>query len=36
MKMPYSIDLEERVLGCMINRGELAQDAVDSLGKEAF
>jgi replicative DNA helicase len=36
MKMPHSIDLEERVLGCMINRGELAQDGVDCLSKEAF
>jgi replicative DNA helicase len=36
MKMPHSKDLEERVLGCMINRGELAQDGVDTLSKETF
>ena len=36
MKMPHSIDLEQRVLGCMINRGELAQDGVDCLSREAF
>lgn len=36
IKMPHSIDLEERLLGCMINRGELAKDAVDGLSKDVF
>jgi replicative DNA helicase len=36
IKMPHSIDLEERLLGCMINRAELAKDAVDGLSKDVF
>jgi len=36
IKMPHSIDIEERLLGCMINNREVAQDAVDSLSKEVF
>ena len=36
IKMPHSIDIEERLLGCMINNREVAQDAVDRLIKEVF
>lgn len=36
IKMPHSIDLEERLLGCMINSREVAEEIVDGLSKEIF
>ena len=36
IKMPHSIDLEERLLGCIINKRELAKEAIDDLSEEIF
>lgn len=36
IKMPHSETLEKQLLGCMINKREVAQDATDCLNKEAF
>ena len=36
IKMPYSTDLEERLLGCMINSDRVAQEAADDLSEDLF
>jgi len=36
VKMPHSLDLEQLLLGCMINRDDLAKDAVEDFDKSLF
>lgn len=36
IKMPHSETLEKQLLGCMINKREVAQDATDCLSEEIF
>jgi len=36
MKMPHSLDVEELFLGCMLNKDDIAKDAIDAFDKDIF